>query len=91
MLAVARAIVPYPRLLLLDEPSLGLSPIATSQLIESLETIQQDGLTILLAEQSLRVPRALADSLMVMRLGTSVRQGRASDILSSGELRDSLM
>jgi ABC-type branched-subunit amino acid transport system ATPase component len=91
MLAVARAVVANPRVLVLDEPTLGLAPIATEQLIAALRRIKREGMTILLSEQGLALPRALCDVLIVMRLGALVERGKTATVLASENLRDVLI
>jgi branched-chain amino acid transport system ATP-binding protein len=87
LVAIGRAMIGRPSLLLLDEPMLGLSPIATKLIIESLQAIRREGTTILIAEQGLSVPEALADEMAVMQLGTVVAYGGHDDVLQSDLLR----
>lgn len=78
MLAVARALMAKPRLLLLDEPSLGLGPLIIDRLFEDLERLRETGLTILLVEQSLDRLLHTADRVYVIRSGNVVLEGVAS-------------
>jgi branched-chain amino acid transport system ATP-binding protein len=91
LVAIGRAMVGRPSLLLLDEPMLGLSPIATKLIIESLRAVRAEGTTILIAEQGLSVPEALADELAVMQLGRVVAAGGHDEILGSGLLRKAFL
>ena len=76
MLAVARALMTRPRIFLLDEPSLGLSPIATQSLFALLATLRRDlGLTIVLAEQNTNMALRIADAVFALNLGTIVTRG----------------
>ncbi|WP_326566146.1 ABC transporter ATP-binding protein [Amycolatopsis rhabdoformis] len=82
-LAVARAVVSQPRVLLLDEPSLGLSPIAVSGLVESLTRLARTAdLAVVIAEQSLTVVRELCDDVLVLNLGREVERGPAAAVLT---------
>ena len=80
MLALGRALVGRPRLLLLDEPSLGLAPRVTTQIMSLLRTLrEQSGLTVLLVEQNVRGALAVADEAVVMSLGRVVTRGTSID------------
>ncbi len=83
MLAVARALMGSPRLLLMDEPSIGLSPILVAEVGKIIENINRDGITILLVEQNARMALKLARRAYVMELGTIVLPGDASDLLDN--------
>ena len=75
MLAIGRALMGRPRLLLLDEPSLGLSPAMVSQVFETLRRLHREGLTILLVEQNARLALDTADYAYVMECGRLVHHG----------------
>ncbi|UQU65697.1 ABC transporter ATP-binding protein [Couchioplanes caeruleus] len=80
MLALGRALVGRPRLLLLDEPSLGLAPRVTAQIMALLRTLRdRSGLTVLLVEQNVRSALAVADEAVVMSLGRVVTRGTSID------------
>ena len=79
-LAIARALLGEPRLLLLDEPSLGLAPVVTDRVFESLRTLREQGSTILLVEQSVGRALKLADRAYVFRTGSVEMSGAADDI-----------
>ncbi|MFI7597257.1 ABC transporter ATP-binding protein [Actinoplanes sp. NPDC049681] len=80
MLALGRALVGRPRLLLLDEPSLGLAPRITSQIMQLLRTLRDSsGLTVLLVEQNVRGALAVADEAVVLSLGRVVSRGTSVD------------
>jgi branched-chain amino acid transport system ATP-binding protein len=80
MLAIGRALMSRPKLLLLDEPSLGLAPIIVSRIFKIIEEINRQGTTILLVEQNARAALRLASRAYVMESGRIVMQGKASDL-----------
>lgn len=84
MLAIARALVPDNRLLLIDEPSEGLAPVLIEQLMEAIRKIS-DETTVLLVEQNFLVASRLADFYVVIEEGRSVQAGRMADFLADKE------
>ena len=80
MLAIGRALMSRPKLLLLDEPSLGLAPIMVSRIFKIIKEINQRGTTILLVEQNAKAALRLAHRAYVMETGTIAMQGRASEL-----------
>jgi branched-chain amino acid transport system ATP-binding protein len=82
MLAVGRALMSQPRLLLLDEPSLGLAPKVIAEIFSALDALRADGVTILLVEQDARLALKHADRGYVMRTGRVALEGPASDLLA---------
>ncbi len=80
MLSIGRALMSGPRLLLLDEPSLGLAPIIVSRIFKIIKEINRQGATILLVEQNAKAALRLADRAYVMETGTIVMQGEASSL-----------
>ncbi len=82
MLALARAIISPPRVLLVDEPSLGLSPVMVSEVFSVLKAFRESGVTILLVEQNVRQALAIADRAYVLRQGTIVAEGSGQTLLS---------
>ncbi|WP_027134649.1 ABC transporter ATP-binding protein [Geminicoccus roseus] len=86
MLVIARALMSRPRLLLLDEPSLGLAPTIVDQIFEMIAELKRDGLTILLVEQNASKALSVADRAYVMRLGTIAAQGSAAEIAAASDL-----
>ena len=87
-LAVARALMARPRVLLLDEPSLGLAPLITAQLMARLVTLaREEGLTIVLVEQNARTALSIADQAIVLNLGRVVVADRARTVAADDQLR----
>ena len=82
MLAIGRALMSRPKLLLLDEPSLGLAPIMVSRIFKIIEEINQQGTTILLVEQNAKAALGLASRAYVMETGRIVMQGSALDLVN---------
>jgi branched-chain amino acid transport system ATP-binding protein len=82
MLAIGRALMSRPKLLLLDEPSLGLAPIIVSRIFKIIEEINRQGTTILLVEQNAKAALRLASRAYVMESGRIVMQGPASELAS---------
>ena len=82
MLAIGRALMGGPRLLLLDEPSLGLAPLVVAQVFEALRALNAEGLTILLVEQNARQALLATDRAYVIEQGRVVHEGR-SDVLAN--------
>jgi branched-chain amino acid transport system ATP-binding protein len=81
MLAIARALLARPRLLLLDEPSLGLAPLVVRRVFETLADLKRQGVTMLLVEQNALRALRLADRAYVMELGRIVMRGTGADLL----------
>src|SRR5579862_3623172 len=80
MLALGRALMSDPKLLMLDEPSLGLAPAVVEQLYDTLVRLHDDGLTLLLAEQSVPFALEIADYAYVLQTGRTVLEGKAADL-----------
>jgi branched-chain amino acid transport system ATP-binding protein len=87
MLVIARAMMSRPRLLLLDEPSLGLAPTIVDQIFEMIVELRRTGLTILLVEQNASKALEVADRAYVMRLGRIAAQGTAAEIAAASDLK----
>ncbi len=87
MLAVGRALMARPKLLLLDEPSLGLAPIIIQQIFSIIQKVNADGTTVFLVEQNANQALRIAHRGYVMENGRIAMEGRASDLLASEEVR----
>jgi len=83
MLAIARALMTSPSLLLLDEPSLGLSPLLVKEVAKIIREINRQGVTIILIEQNARMALRLADRAYILEVGSIRVQGKASDLLKN--------
>ncbi len=82
MLAIGRALLAQPRLLMLDEPSMGLAPLIVREIFAILREIHQQGMTILLVEQNVRQALKLADRAYVMETGSVTLGGKARDLIN---------
>jgi branched-chain amino acid transport system ATP-binding protein len=81
MLAIGRALMSRPRLLILDEPSTGLSPLLVGQVFRSLEQLGREGMTILLLEQNVRYALDMCDRGYVLENGRIVKEGKAKELM----------
>jgi branched-chain amino acid transport system ATP-binding protein len=88
MLALARALMSEPRLLLLDEPSLGLAPAVVDALYDTLDELHRGGLTLLLAEQSIPLALGIADYAYVLQTGRVALQGKAAELAHNEQVRE---
>jgi len=91
MLAIARALMSRPRILLLDEPSLGLAPKVVAELFAALDALRRDGMTLLLVDQMAGLALALADRAYVIEGGRIVAQGPAAEIAASDALAEAYL
>jgi branched-chain amino acid transport system ATP-binding protein len=91
MAAIARALMARPRLLLLDEPSLGLAPLIVRQIMEQIVELRRRGCTILLVEQNARVALEIADRGYVLETGRITLAGSASDLLNDPAVQDAYL
>jgi len=87
MLAMGRAMMSRPKLLMLDEPSMGLSPLMMKRIMSTVQTLQGQGTTILLVEQNARAALRLADKGYVLEVGKIVLEGTGKDLLASDDVR----
>ena len=87
MLAMGRAIMSHPKLLMLDEPSMGLSPLLVDQVFEIIKDINRDGTTILLVEQNARKSLAISDRAYVLENGEIVLSGTGEELAASEMVR----
>jgi branched-chain amino acid transport system ATP-binding protein len=91
MVAIARALMTRPRLLMLDEPSLGLAPVVVSQVFGTIRRLHAEGLTILLVEQNLKQALEMADRGYVVETGSISIQGTAADLLADPTIRSAYL
>jgi branched-chain amino acid transport system ATP-binding protein len=87
MLAVGRALMAEPRVLLLDEPSMGLAPLVVKEIFTTLRRLNEDGLTMILVEQDVRIALSLAHRGLVMERGRVVLEDSAESLLKNPELQ----
>lgn len=91
MLAIARALMAGPRLLLMDEPSLGLAPQMVERVFDLILALRGEGLTILLVEQNVPMSLDIADRAVVLANGRAVLSGSAADLAASDKIRSAYM
>ncbi|MDP7517843.1 MAG: ABC transporter ATP-binding protein [Arenicellales bacterium] len=91
MLALARGLMNRPKLLLLDEPTLGLAPIAVKEIFDLLAELRNQGLTILVIEQNVRQALAISDYAYVLESAKIVMEGRGSELLNNSSLVESYL
>jgi branched-chain amino acid transport system ATP-binding protein len=91
MLAIGRALMAAPRILLLDEPSLGLAPILVKTIFETIREINRAGVTVVLVEQNARAALKLAHRGYVMEVGRVVLEDSAEALLSNPEVRNAYL
>ena len=87
MVATARALMGRPRVLLMDEPSMGLSPVMVENVFETIRTINEQGVTVLLVEQNALLALSIADYAYVMESGRIVLTGRGKDLLDDEKVQ----
>lgn len=87
MLAMARALMSRPKILLMDEPSMGLSPLLVKEIFHIIQDINKDGTTILLVEQNAKMALAIADRAYVLETGKISLEGTGAELSASEEVR----
>ncbi len=87
MLAVGRALMSHPRILLLDEPSMGLSPLLVKEIFATIETVNREGVTILLVEQNAKMALSIASRAYVLETGSVVMEGEGKVLLQDDNVR----
>ena len=88
MLAIGRALMSAPRILLLDEPFIGLAPIVVEEIIQALEKLRENGLTLMLVEQKIEVALQFAQNAYVMVKGRVVLHDTTKNLLRRDDLED---
>jgi branched-chain amino acid transport system ATP-binding protein len=91
MLAIGRALMAEPKLLLLDEPSLGLAPLLVKSIFETIKSINKSGVTIILVEQNARAALKLADRGYVLDVGRLVLEDDAANLLNNSQVKDAYL
>lgn len=87
MLAIGRGLMALPRLLMLDEPSLGLAPLMVKQILQTVQDVNSRGMTVLLVEQNVQHSLRLAHRGYVLENGRIVLEGRGSELLADPHLK----
>lgn len=91
MLAVARSLMSKPKIMMLDEPSLGLAPIIVSQIFDILKEINKDGVTILLIEQNANMALRIADKAYVLETGKITMEGTGKELLENPKIKEAYL
>jgi len=87
MLATARGLMSHPRILLMDEPSMGLAPVLVDQIFDVIKELNQKGTTILLVEQNALMALSVAHRAYVLQTGSIVLSGKASDVVNDESVK----
>ena len=87
MLAVGRALMSHPKILLMDEPSMGLSPLLVKEIFKIIEEVHKQGITILLVEQNAKMALSIADKAYVLETGRIKMSGDAKELLNNDDVR----
>ena len=87
MLAMGRALMSHPKLIVMDEPSMGLSPIYVNEIFDIIQKINEDGTTVLLVEQNAKKALSIADRAYVLETGKIILSGDADDLLHNDQVR----
>ena len=88
MLVICRSLMSNPTLLILDEPSLGLAPIIVEKVLDTLEKINEDGVTILLVEQNIRDSLNIAHRAYVLEEGKIIIEGKGRELLTNDHIKE---
>jgi branched-chain amino acid transport system ATP-binding protein len=91
MVAIGRALMARPKMVLLDEPSLGLAPLVVTSIFETIRQLRDTGLAVLLVEQNARVALSLADRAYVLGTGRIVTSGTASELAADQQIQRSYL
>lgn len=91
MVAIARALVSQPRILILDEPTLGLAPKLILEVSKLVQTLQREGITVVMVEQNARLALKISDSAYVLETGTVTLQGASAELLQSDAVQDAYL
>lgn len=91
MVAIGRGLMSNPRILMLDEPSLGLAPMLVDEVLDAVRRLKEQGLTILLVEQNVREALEISDRAYILQTGRITNHGPARDLLASSEIRKAFL
>ena len=91
MLAVGRALMSHPKLIMMDEPSLGLAPLIVKEIFEIIKTINKEGITVLLIEQNANMALKVADKGYVMETGNLKMEGTGAELLANEEIKEAYL
>ena len=91
MLAIGRALMSRPKMLLLDEPSMGLAPMVVKDIFDTIVEINKSGTTVLLVEQNANMALSIADRAYVLETGTIVIDGKADVLLKDDRIREAYL
>lgn len=91
MLAVGRALMSHPKLIMMDEPSLGLAPLIVRDIFEIIKTINKEGITVLLIEQNANMALKVADKGYVMETGVIKMEGTGAELLANEEIKEAYL
>ena len=91
MLAIGRALMAHPRVLMLDEPSMGLAPLLVQEIFDIIQDINKSGTTILLVEQNAKMALTVSDRAYVLETGSVVLEGRAADLLDNEQVKEAYL
>lgn len=87
MLAMGRALMSHPKLILMDEPSMGLSPIFVNEIFDIIQKVSESGTTVLLVEQNAKKALSIADRAYVLETGNIVQEGKAEELLNNDSIK----
>lgn len=87
MLAMGRALMSHPKIILMDEPSMGLSPIFVNEIFDIIKEVSKSGTTVLLVEQNAKKALSIADRAYVLETGKIVLEGNAKDLLNNDSIK----
>ncbi len=87
MLAMGRALMSHPKIILMDEPSMGLSPIFVNEIFDIIQEVSKSGTTVLLVEQNAKKALSIADRAYVLETGNIIMEGKASELLQNDSIK----
>lgn len=91
MLAVGRALMSRPKVLMMDEPSLGLAPLVVQGIFDIIRTINKEGVTVLLIEQNANMALKVADFAYVLETGTITKSGTGAELLADESIKEAYL